>query len=235
MSVDITVRFPQIDVAGIMFFPRYYELLLRYFPDSPISTTPLAMRTRFLRSNRMGDRIRLSFSSDAESWHYSGTTDGKDQCRFESDRSGELQPQPAARVSEPEPLGTWACGSDGRMQLSRSFEFLNDSLETFFEQALRIQHAEMLRDRRVGIPTIQFNTCVTELPRLGDSISMSTQPIALGTKSMTLRHQLLRGDDCLIENEHIVVFIEFLEQGFRSIPVPDDMRAAFEDCIDVAT
>ena len=83
MSVDITVRFPQVDVAGIMFFPRYFELLLRYFPNSPVSETPLAMRTRFLRSNRMGDRLRLSFSGNAESWHYSGTTDDKEHFRVE--------------------------------------------------------------------------------------------------------------------------------------------------------
>ena len=44
---------------------------------------------------------------------------------------------------------------------------------------------------------------------------------------MTLTSWLVRGDECLVENEQVVVFVRMLENGYESIPIPDDVRAAF--------
>ena len=60
----VTLRFPQIDPAGIMFYPRYFEIALRRFPVLPFSAPPYTLTTQFIRPNRLGDTLDLSLQHD---------------------------------------------------------------------------------------------------------------------------------------------------------------------------
>lgn len=217
-----------------MFYPRYFELLTRWFDDSPLWQTPVAMLTRILRPNRLGDRISVEFNSHGEQWSYSGRMGDKEHFRVASTAVVPLHRRPARFVIEAENLGGWACGPDGRMHISRCFEFIQVATEKFLESTFGYPYHEIHLKRKLGIPTAQFTTRISELPRMGDSVSSSVQPIAIGTKSMTLRHQLLRGEDCLAENEQVIVFAAMQRGGFHSIPIPGDMREELEKLLNVA-
>lgn len=233
--MDITIRFPQIDVAGIMFYPRCFELLQRYFPDSPLENAPFGMRTTFAQPLRLGDRVSLALERDDERWAFSGASRGSECFRVESRRLGPPPSNAPAFRSQHGALGGWACGPSGRMALSRSFEFLNMAAEEYLERVLDLPFHELHVGRRLGIPTARFHTQVFALPRWRDEIHMATEVGAVGSKSLTLRHQLRRAEECLVETEQVVVFVEMQANGYRSVPIPDDLRALLKESADVAT
>ena len=217
-----------------MFYPRYFELLTRWFDDSPLRKTPTAVLTRFTRPNRLGDRISVEFNSHGEQWSYSGRMGGKEHFRVESMAVVPLHRRPARFVIKAENIGGWACGPDGRMHISRCFEFIHVATEKFLESMIGLPYHEIHQKRKIGIPTAQLTTRVSELPRMGDRVSSSVQPVAIGTKSMTLRHQLLRGEDCLAENEQVIVFVAVQRGGFHSTHIPGDVREKLEKLFNVA-
>lgn len=217
-----------------MYYPRYFELLTRYFSDSPLTTTPVAMLTRFIRPNRLGDHLSIELNEDAGEWTYTGRMDGVDHFEVSSLPFAALSKKTAGFSTGPHEVNAWAAGPDGFMQLSRSFEYLSDAAEMFLEDALDLDFHEMHVGQRVGIPTVKFKTTVNELPRVGEEVLMSVQPVKIGGKSLTLRYQMLRGDQCLIENEQVVVFVAMRPDGFQSIDIPDDMRGLLQERLDVA-
>lgn len=234
MTVDVTIRFPQIDAAGIMFYPRCFELLARHFQGSPLDTTPISVRTTFAHPLRLGDRITLRLDEQGDYWSYSASLDGLECFRVESlEEFPELESS-GGFVTQMGGVGNWACGPAGRMALSRSFEYVNVAVEEFFEHVLESAFADLHVGRRIGIPTVEFLTRVHELPRPGDAVSMATDAVAIGTKSLTLTHALRRGTDCLVENRQVLVFVEMQRDGFRSVRIPDDVRDALEEKRNVA-
>ena len=46
---------------------------------------------------------------------------------------------------------------------------------------------------------------------------------------MTFRSWLVSGDECLVENEQVVVFVRMLPGGYESIGIPDDLRSEFQN------
>jgi 4-hydroxybenzoyl-CoA thioesterase len=77
-GIDLTVRFAHVDAAGIVFYPRYFEMLNelveRWFAEDlgrsfaeihnerKFGTPTTGLETRFLRPSRLGDVIRFELS-----------------------------------------------------------------------------------------------------------------------------------------------------------------------------
>ena len=232
----VTIRFPQVDAAGIVFYPRYFEMAFSCFAQLPFAAAPFAIETRFLRPNRLGDRVLLSFDQDLETneWSLAGRMDDDDYFTIRPLSAGmaQLSPQAhrvatAAFGTEPGRVADWTSGRDGRMLMSRYFELHNVSVEQWFEHTLDLPFHELHVGRKVGIPTVMFSTRCRELPTVGDEVNMWLRPTKIGSRAMTLTSWLVRDDECLVENEQVVVFVRMLENGYESIPIPDDVRAAF--------
>ena len=230
----VTIRFPHVDPAGIVFYPRYFETVSRCFADLPFSATPFAIKTQFLRPNRLGDTLDIELLGGND-WSISGRMDG-DECfsirpltgSTELANDAHLQPALAFRTTA-ETLGEWACGTNGHMQLSRYFEFLNMAIEEWLEDRLEMPFPNMHLGRRVGIPTVQFNTRCRRLPEVGESVSTWIRPTKLGDRAMTFRSWFVCGNECVVENEQVVVFVHMQERGYASMPIPGDMRARFAE------
>ena len=228
ISLEAVIRFPQVDPAGIVFYPRYFEMVGRYFPDLRLDRTPLGIKTQFLKPNRFGDRITLTLRR-GERWSVTGRMDGGDCFAMnEMAMDSEQLPQSAAYRTETETVSHWCAGDGARLQLSRYFELLNMAIEEWFEQSLDVPFAELHVEKRVGIPTVQFDTSVFERPVIGDEISIWLQPEKIGKRSMTFTSWLVTGERCQIRNRQVIVFVRMLPGGYESIDVPDSIRAAFE-------
>jgi len=228
----VTIRFPQVDPAGIVFYPRYFEAVARCFPVLPFAEPPFAIRTRFLKPNRLGDRLDIRFAP-GDDWSITGRMEGHEYFSMRPIAAGETLPADARRRhaaafrSPVETVGDWACGTNGRMQLSRYFEFLNMAIEQWLEDSLQMPFPDMHLGRRVGIPTVQFDTHCRRLPSAGETVSTWIRPVKLGDRALTFMSWFVSGDECLVENRQVVVFVRMLEQGYESMPIPDDMRACF--------
>jgi 4-hydroxybenzoyl-CoA thioesterase len=125
------------------------------------------------------------------------------------------------------PIGEWMSDRQGRMYLSRYFETFNVSVEKWFESTLDLPFHQLHVDRRVGIPTVRFETKCRELPRVGDNVSVLFRPIRIGSRSMTSRSWMVRDGECLVETEQVIVFVQMQENGYETIEIPEYVRDAF--------
>jgi len=236
----VTFRFPQVDPAGIGFYPRYFELVSRHFPDAPFLVYPTAIKTQFLKPNRFGDQISLSFERDADDWSISGRMNGADHFSIQPLQQGAALSSDAchglgtAFSTRSERVGDWASDGNGRMHLSRYFEFLNTAIEEWFEDTLDTPFHELHVDRKIGIPTVQFNTRIRELPGSEDEVSIRIQPTKVGARAMTFKSWLVSGDQCFVENEQVIVFVRMLAVGYKSIPIPDYIREKFLEQLEIS-
>lgn len=227
---ECTVRFPQLDPAGIMFYPRYFELVYRHFPDIPLADPPFAVRTDFLKPVRLGDRLRLRAERGAlaSDWSVTGLVGDEVHFRISAAAPGDgVSPRDAGFRTASQPVGAWMCGPGGRMLLSRYLEILNMSIEEWMEDTLGMPLCDMQYVRNVGIPTIRFLTRCLELPRPGEPVHMQLWPTRVGKSAMSFTSRMLRGDTCLVENDQVIVFVRFGERDFETIPIPDDMHRLF--------
>lgn len=239
---SVVIRFSHIDAAGIIFYPRYFELLSQAFPELPIGAAPFAMKTTFRKSNRLGDKVNIVYASQgpASGWSFSGQMDN---CEHFSVRGLPLEDErPALEAHRPqEPafradalnVAAWATDHSGYLQVSRFFELVNFAVEQWFEELLGMPFHELHMVLGLGIPTVEMTTCCRELPRLGDLVTMWVRPKKIGSRSLVFTTWLVRDDGCLIENEQVVVFIRMTEGGFETITIPEDIRARIEAQLEI--
>lgn len=234
-SEEVRIRFPQVDAAGIVFYPRYFEMLARYFPTSPLAAMPCAFSAEFRRANRLGDDLLLSCEAGSQEtdWRITGSMDGDDH--FVIKPLDAPPPVPAAHRAadggfhtEPEIIGDWSVGRNGRLLVSRYFEHLNVAIELWFERTLGISFGELHIARRIGIPTVSFRTRCRAMPAAGSHVATWIRPVRLGHRSMTFTSWFVCNDLCLAETEQVIVFVRMLEREFRTIPIPGEIRSAFE-------
>lgn len=235
-TCEVTIRFPQVDPAGIVFYPRYFEMVQRCFPDAPFSQTPAGVKTQFLKPNRFGDSMELSYQRGVN-WSIAGRMDGATcfsmaPLDVEDSATAYRAANAAAFATETSVVGSWCLGANGKMQLSRYFELLNMAIEEWFESVLSIPFADLHVGRRIGIPTVQFDTRAYSLPGIDDSVAIRIKPIRVGGRALTFRSWLVDDGQCFVENEQVVVFVTMLEEGFESIEIPDYIRSAFEEQMD---
>lgn len=244
-ACEVVIRFPQVDPAGIVFYPRYFEMVQRAFPALPINRFPCGVKTQFLRPNRFGDRIELSLEcgDTAADWLVAGRMNGEKHFSMSpidvEAADGILVASMSAPFATAEmDVGEWCVGRDGHMHLSRYFEFLNMAIEAWFEDALDLPFAELHVGRKIGIPTVQFDTRIVSMPRLDDRVSIHIRPDRLGRRAMTFTSWLVGNGHCHVVNEQVVVFVRMLSEGHESIDIPDYIRSGFErhrDRANVAT
>lgn len=232
---EFTIRFPQVDPAGIVFYPRYFEMVYRSFPGLPFAAPPLAIRTRFLRPNRLGDHLDLRLE-EGDNWKVTGSMDGAEHFSMHSRALAPPTPRAHAAAADafstrPAAVSDWMADRSGHMSLSRYFECLNVAIEEWFEATLDTPFNALHVGRDIGIPTVQFDTNVRCLPAHGDEFSIRLSPLKLGTRAMTFRSWLICKDECHVENDQVVVFVRMLPNGYESIAIPDDISDRFQQQI----
>lgn len=230
----MTIRFPHTDAAGIVFYPRYIEIALKHFPNCPLAAAPVAVSTQFIRPNRLGDVVSVEYRyADQGDWSLTGRMDDQTCFRMTAiDQPGLLtddahRPGRPAFRSREETLGDWALDRNGKLHLSRYFECLNMAIEEWFEDTLNLEFHSLHVGRRVGIPTVQFDTVVGDLPSGGSNVSTWIRPEKLSERAMTFTSWFVADGRCVIRNRQVVVFVEMLDGGYQSIGIPGDIADAF--------
>ncbi|MCH8335991.1 MAG: hypothetical protein IIC61_08895 [Proteobacteria bacterium] len=262
MERTVTIRFSHIDGAGIVFYPRYFEMLGELFTELPFAKAPFAMQTDFLNPNYLGDELQIVYGHDSsrlvapgrpvlrdisasphtkpllqgDGWSFVGTRDGAEhfsirslaQEQSELDASAHRPDQPAFQ-SDAMLIAPWTTDCTGYLQVSRFYELINVAVEQWFPRTLAMSFHELHTLRCGGIPTVVMRTRCRELPRAGDSVTIWIRPTRIGGKSLEYTSWLVRGDECLLENEQTIVFVKLNGRDFQTIPIPDGMRERLQD------
>lgn len=233
-----TIRFSHVDPAGIVFYPRYFELLSEKFPVLPISSAPFAMLIEFLKPNHLGDQVRIVYerNESTNAWFFSGRIEEAEYFSIRSLPATDYQVNadahrldaPAFRA-DPVLVGAWASSADGYLQVSRYFELISAAVEQWFEETLDLPSRQLHLIGRNGIPTVRLKTRCRELPRLGDTVEMWVRPTQFGRRSIQFTTWLVRDNASLMVTEQVIVFVRMNAQGFRSEALPDTLRSRLQE------
>ena len=237
MERSLTIRFSHIDGAGIVFYPRYFEMLSELFADVPFAKAPFAVRTDFLKPNYLGDRLDISFEKSAPDgdWAFTGSIGTTEHFSIASlpiaasglERAAHRPDQPAFQ-SDVMPVRQWATDCSGYLQISRYFESLNAAVEQWFPRALDTSFHGFHNDGN-GMPTVVMNTRCRELPAAGESVSVWIRPTDIGNKSLTYTSWMVRDDECLLETEQVIVFVKIDGRAFHTMPIPGKLRERLQE------
>lgn len=238
MERTTTIRFSHIDDAGIVFYPRYFEILSELYADLPFATTPFAMQTEFLKSNVLGDQLDITYENGPSSgeWTFTGRMGDAKHFLITSLQRGESEldasahrPDHPAFQSDAMPIAPWATDCTGFLQVSRYYEFLNAAVEQWFPRTLATSFKEFHLGKGYGMPTVVLRTRCGGLPQAGESVKIWIRPTRIGEKSLTYTTWLVRGDECLLETEQIIVFIKVKDREFQPMQIPDEIRERLQE------
>lgn len=232
MKRQLTVRFSQVDPAGIVFYARYFEMLKRVYPNGPLNGGPFRIQAEFRQPNRWGDQLEIEYQeNDDGAWSYSGQLGGNEHFRIFSLPGGEADWSGVADrhrdntfTTRTEEVGAWEVDASGHMSVSRYFERVSEAVELWIDEVFGMPFPDLHIGQGIGMPTVRFKTWCRELPEAGTSCSIAMQPVKLGTKSVIFRSWLLQRDECLVETEQVVVFVKFQGRTFKSIDIPETLK-----------
>jgi 4-hydroxybenzoyl-CoA thioesterase len=115
------------------------------------------------------------------------------------------------------------CDPAGIAYYPRYFDLLNGVVEDWWA-AMGIPWKTLFGERRIGLPTVRFEVDFRAPALLGDELRFSLAIARIGTKSVALDHVVRRAATTLWQAKQMLVATSL--DGHRSIPWPDDLRAA---------
>lgn len=117
-----------------------------------------------------------------------------------------------------------ACDPAGIMFFPQVFLAFQDHVEAWVSDALGIPYQQLLGPRRVGLPSVRWESDFRAISRMGDRIAVRLGVERLGRSSLTLQLEI-RGDDGVRVAARQVIVCTDLDTH-RSAPFPDDLRTA---------
>ena len=118
------------------------------------------------------------------------------------------------------------CDPAGIVFYPRYFEMLNDLVEDWFSHALSMPFAQLIVERRIGLPTAQLDTRFKRVSRIGDRLRQCLRIERLGGSSLQLAVAFNGDDGCRVEFAQVLVCTSLDTHAPQ--PLPADLRAALE-------
>lgn len=117
------------------------------------------------------------------------------------------------------------CDPAGIVFYPQYFVMFNGLVEDWFNEALDINYAALIAERRIGLPTVRLEVDFKSVSRLGDSVVLSLQVERLGSRSLTLGLECRsQGDELRVKVRQVIVTTSLVTH--TSVEIPSDVRAA---------
>jgi 4-hydroxybenzoyl-CoA thioesterase len=138
-------------------------------------------------------------------------------------------------AGQPLPAGVWEteirirfshCDPAGIVYFARYFDMLNGVIEDWFSGALGLDYGEFIGPRRIGLGYVNCGADFSAPGFMGDRIAFAVLIGRIGRSSLALDIRARRGDTPILRAGMTIVTTSLVEH--RSIPLPDDLRAAVE-------
>jgi 4-hydroxybenzoyl-CoA thioesterase len=118
------------------------------------------------------------------------------------------------------------CDPAGIVFFPQYFVMFNNFVEDWVSDGLGIPYAQLISERRIGLPTVSLQTDFRAVSRMGDIVTFGLQVKKLGTRSITLALQCRQGDELRVQAEQVLVSTSL--DTHRAIELPADLRAGIE-------
>ena len=225
------IRFSQIDGAGIVYYPRYFEMLADSFPEQFALSCPAHIEISFHHPVRLGEQLLLEAKAELQSNEFNVTGRSGEQLCFELRKTGLKSPivaawpvSPNSFVREAEIRG-WMTGAEGRMQLGRCYELTAVLMEEWFSVSLKCPFATLQSADGALVPTVKLQTEVQELPLQGDTVQVCLVVLHIGRSSLGLGMTVSREGQLLVQSRQTIVFVAHQNDQLKPVQIPPHLLA----------
>ena len=120
------------------------------------------------------------------------------------------------------------CDPAGLVYYPVLFHYCHAAMEEFFAARCGVSYARLMSERRIGFPTVNVRAEFFVPFVYGDEASVELWASAVGRTSVTFEYRLRRVSDGALcaSATHVQVSMDLDER--RAVPVPEDLRRAFE-------
>lgn len=220
------IRFSQIDGAGIVYYPRYFEMLADSFPEPFAVLRPALFETRFQHPVRLGERLTLKMSAAATAEEITVLGMANNEICFELHKTGLAGPVKPAWKSGHEvfkrqlEVRDWMTGADGRMHLGRCYELTAVLMEEWFAKSLDCPFATLHSEDGALVPTVSLHTEVQQMPRAADTLVLELAVLHIGRSSLGLGMTISRNGQLLQQTRQTIVFVAHRDEQLQSVAIP---------------
>lgn len=108
----------------------------------------------------------------------------------------------------------------------RFFDLAHSTMEDWFTEGVGVPLPTLIRDRRLGTPTVSIHCDFFKPLRLGDTLRTEMRILRMGNASVEVEY---RGTKDGIEHLRITQTVVFMNlDAARAVPIPDDLHARIE-------
>ena len=124
------------------------------------------------------------------------------------------------------------CDPAGLVYYPTLFHYCHAAMEEFFAARCGTSYARLVAERRLGFPTVNVRAEFFAPFVYGDEAEVEVWVSAVGRTSATFEYRLRRASDreLCAKATHVQVAMSLAER--RAVPVPTDLRQAFEQSAD---
>lgn len=108
------------------------------------------------------------------------------------------------------------------------FHLCHAAFEDFFDTAAPISYPQLIRDRRLGFPTVAIESQFTAPLEYGDVAVVELAVQNVGTSSAVLVYTIRRKRDGMPSFKATITTVLMDLDSRRPIPIPDELRALLE-------
>ena len=120
------------------------------------------------------------------------------------------------------------CDPAGIVYFPRFFDLAHATMEDWLAQGLGQGLPVLIRERRIGTPTVSIQCEFAKTLRIGDTLRFELRVVKLGNASVQLAYsgRKEKGGDEHLTIRQTIVFMD-LDTG-RAMPIPEDLRPNIE-------
>ena len=119
------------------------------------------------------------------------------------------------------------CDPAAIVYFPRFFDLAHSTMEDWFTDGLGIALRELIRERRIGTPTVKINCEFVKPLRMGDTLRFELRVSKLGNASVNLNY---RGTKDGIEHLQITQTLVFMNlDSAKATSIPNDVRERIEE------
>lgn len=123
------------------------------------------------------------------------------------------------------------CDPAGLVYYPVLFHYCHGAMEEFFATRCGVSYARLMAERRLGFPTVNVRAEFFAPFVYGNEAEVEVWASAVGRTSVTFEYRLRRASDRVLcaSATHVQVAMNLDER--RAVPVPEDLRRAFEQSV----
>ncbi|WP_332670914.1 acyl-CoA thioesterase [Aromatoleum sp.] len=115
------------------------------------------------------------------------------------------------------------CDPAGIVFYPQYFVIMNGLMEDWFSEGLRVDFADMVTRRRIGIPTVAIDCAFSKPSRLGEVVTFSVSVTRVGERSIGIEVHAVANGEVRLRATQTIVMMSL--DTMKSIPIPPDVRA----------